>query len=263
MKLRDRGAMVDEPGLHRAEGRPARAVALVIASRVVLVVLLIVAGAATWSALSPAQAGAGSREAVVAPLRTGDEGPDDGVTLAELVGGIERAVVDAAADLAAFEAGRPEARWVPVRLVVDVPGGTSSLTRVLAGIERVGVIEVRADAVTATPTGRRTEVTGRMLLSGRRLTPDGVVGRDARMVVALSEDVERAGARLRRLQVEALDGPIIRVEVEGPSTAIVQLLATLELRYAAPARLESLSIRSVDAGERTATISFRPREDPA
>lgn len=246
-----------DPVRRSAERTPVRAVAQHVAGRVIVAVLATTTIVLVILALSDAPVTGTDRSADRPREEVGGERVVTH-TVASLLRAVDVAVTGASGDLVALATGRPEGRRLPLELEVGVGDGSAALGAVLTALTESGVDAVGLHRITPTPEGFLASVTGHAQLSVERLPPSDAD--QGPLAVGLSRDIERSGVALRALDVDAGPGVVVRLEVEGDAERLTALVALIEERYSAPARIARLHLRVLDDGRRRVGVTFRPRD---
>jgi hypothetical protein len=241
--------VIDDVGVRPADLRPDRAIALVVLSRVTLVLMVALAAWAVHVALS----GPSGPDTLAVPRATVvlDSAGTDHASLLE---GVLASVRGTGGRVVDLDIGAHVERRAPVRMRVVLPaGGAGEVDRLVRRVVASGLEDVTAQGVTPVAGGVVVEMAATIRLRGTGTAAVGAVvgagtavetGTDPRAgLVVLSEVVERSGVRLRRLELLG-DGSGVRVDVAGVTDELVALVATLERSHSSPLDFRSVRLRA-------------------
>jgi len=256
------------PDLLEGRGRrsPFRASALAVASRLVLSLLVLVVAlliALRIDGREPRGPSVDPASPVMVKQVAVTDGQRAPSTTAGLLERLEDAVRTQGAQLIELSLGRSTDAHADVRLRVDIGGSEASrVARVAAALSHIHLDGVEVRSVTPTNDGARLDIGARLRLTTVRMEAEHA-GVDV-TAVGLAEAVERAGARLGRLEVPEVSRKAgVVLSVDGPVDALVRLLADLERNHTAPTRFESFRVEGVGERHYALTVAFRPRDPVA
>lgn len=231
--------------------RSRRAILLVVASRV-LVVLAILVGAAVTVAARQQPAPLPD----VVTVGSSDPTEDGAFRMATLVRAVEGAVAEAGGDLTELRvvALRTARARVTLRMVDP---STSPPDRIVTALRRRGLTDPEPTMIVPAAGGLRLDIAATAPLSTAPL-PQLEEDAERSLASLLSDLVRRSGATLVRIVLpDEPTGPV-RMEVAGTSGDVTALLGALEVSHTAPARFEQVLVRAA-ADRRTASIVFHER----
>ena len=246
--------IIDDVGVQPADGRPDRAIALVLLSRATLALMVVLAAWAVHLALS----GASGSEALALPrttvvLETG--GIDHAGLLEDVVTGVR----GAGGRLVELDVGHHVARRASVRMRVEMSGrGAGEVDRLVRSVASAGLEDVTPQGITPVVGGVIVDIAGAVWLRGPSTAPAAVDARSG--LVVIGGVVERSRVGLRRLELLP-DGSGMRIEVTGPIEDLSVLVAKLEQDYSSPADFRSFRFRSASGEDADLDIVLGLRSD--
>lgn len=230
----------DEVGVREADLRPDRAIALVVLSRAMLLVLVALGA---WSIRLAVAVPAGP-DTLALPRSTVvlDAG---GAQHSGLLESVVTGIRGTGGRIVELDVGQHVARRAPVRLRVELPArGAGEVHRLVQRVADAGVEDVVPQGVTPVVGGVIVEIAGATRLRSRGGADAEVDARPG--LVVIGELVERNGVRLRRLELLG-DGSAIRIDVAGSMEDLVTLVTTLEQEYSSTVDFRSFRLRSAAA----------------
>jgi hypothetical protein len=253
--MRVRSDMQPEVGAEIVTARPWRAVTLAWASRMALVVGLLVVG---WAVVATSSADVQQLAAGVPVARAHEVEDGPGRTPASSLREIAARVERSGARLVALDLGRPDARSAAVRIdVITSTTHAAGIDRVVTALGRSGLTAVTPTSLHPVPSGVRVSLDADLQIRVAPLPP--VV--DLRPVgVRIAETAEVAGVELRRLDVPPDLRSPVRLEARGDMEAVGELLERIETEHSAPLRFESVVVREVSEDIWEMVVVFRVRE---
>jgi hypothetical protein len=190
----------------------------------------------------------------------------DGPAVSVLVDGLGRAAATVGGDIVEIRLENPRALRGDLTFSVDVPGsGSSTIARLLARLERIGIDQPRVTSVVALPGGSRIDVIGAYVPSMQARSSTTAQHGDADVSVRIADLTQEAGVDLRRLETGDVERKAtVRIIGTGTRDDIVRLISELERDLSAPSRIRSLRMRPTsDRGSHEVDIHFVIREvDP-
>jgi hypothetical protein len=251
------------------EGRAARSplkvrVMHAVSSAVVLLLLAV----ATLTVIASARVAGATQSSDPAAVGPGSDRPVvlDGPAVSALVDGLAGAAVTVGGDIVEIRLDNPRALHGGLTFRVDVPGsGASTIARLLARLERIGIDQPRVTSVMAVPGGSRIDVIGAYVPSMRARSRTTAQQDHADVSVRIADLTQEAGVDLRRLETGDADrNGTVRVIGTGTRDGIVRLISELERDLSAPSRIRSLRVRPTsDRGSYEVDLQFVIREmDP-
>lgn len=224
-----------------ARSRASRATILAVLSRLVIAAGMV---SGVWAGLIVRDTA--SAPDLVTPVPALVRAPVEesvGTTIAELLVGLEAALLGSSAHLLELEIGAPDGVRVPVVLRLELPsGGAVAVERIVRALEGSRFEAVNARSVTPVPGGARLDIAARVTLASLAPIRELEVVRPA--AVALTDAVTRSGAYLQHLEVPTEDAAPIRMEVRGDLATLATLVGDLEEHHTAPLRFVSLMLRA-------------------
>lgn len=244
--------------VQRTARPPIRAIALVVLSRAMVVVIVIVLA---WAV------------SVIRPLSAGDRMQERPLTLVarsavDPVGSSIAAMLDDVRSRAGREGGsivdleltRRDRTVAPVRLTVDLPGtDAAAVDRLVASLASSELIDPRPRSVDPTPAGLRITMDAALELMAA--PPDGRAPDARAAAVALAEVAERAGVELRGASIPERPQDPVRLLTSGELAAHVRLISSIEQEHSAPLRFREVFLRRTSSDGYEAILSFVLRED--
>lgn len=245
-------------GVEQARLRPARAVALLVLSRAMIV---LVVAALTWAVgvTRPMRADGGMEERPLVLVARPDVAPD-GTTVAAMLDGLRTAARREHAEILDVHLVRREGASASVRLTVELPGTDAArVDRLVASLAGGELMDLRPRSVDPTPAGLRITMDAEVELMA--VPPDGRVPDERAAAVALAEVAERAGVALRGASIPDRAQDPVRIVASGDLVALGHLVAGIEQEHSAPLRFRELTLRRSAADAYELVLRFVLRED--